>query len=664
MNAWRIKDMPMRDSTILHCTVVFIAAMAVYLWSMPRTVVINDDDGFFIIAAYLNVYAHPPGYPLYSLLGYLATLVPLGSVAFRVHVLTAVFGSLACSMQWLLARTVLGNKRLAWLASLGLAFSAVFWERSTLAKVYSLNTLLFLAIFLLVQRYAATGRTRLLCWSAFFYGLSLSNHWPLLLLSSPALLLLLWPVREKFVRDIRYALPCLLAGLIPYIWMVYRSFAVPELNFDGPFNTWPGFWEFISRTHYEHMDINPGAGWTDRMHFILYTLQLTFTQYGYLGGLFILPGFILQWRVWPRHLCLALLLGYLGSTLALVFLLKFDFDYYHRLIFQVYPHIPFALSGLWLALGCGSFIAWLTRRFTGVRPGLLACALIGLILTGEFAQNAPANYRAHDRYAEDYARAVLETLPHGAILYANANTINGPVGYLTKVLGVRPDVDLYSGHNMEVDGRFERLYKHNATETRKLVDDFLRGTSRPVFYTNDFPHSCKADDYGLYFYVDDSDCHGQQHIYLRKPIITYFRRLLLQPVPRDPWERMHALLLRADYCRLLVNSLPAGDVSKSIESNDELALTCSHYHGLLLLIENLSGREQPDWVFLESLFARAETLSMDEAFTKADGARLDYLKGEMWAGRQDRQQAEAAYRRAWDAWRSPENPALVHLNLP
>jgi 4-amino-4-deoxy-L-arabinose transferase and related glycosyltransferases of PMT family len=655
------RKLPAAASDCPHAMAVFLLALAVYLWSMPHTVVIDDDDGYFITAAFLNVYAHPPGYPLYCLLGKLATMFPLGSIAYRVHALSALCGALACSVLWCLTRYLVDNQWLAWLSSLGLAFSSVFWSSSIVAEVYSLNILLFLVISLLLLRYAATDRISLLCWSAFIYGLSLSNHWPLLLLSSPALLMLLWPVRGRFVRDMIYALPCMLLGLTPYVWMVLRSHAVPELNFDGPFHTWAELWTFLSRSYYADLDVNPGAGWTDRIQFLWYSLQLTLTQYGYIGGLFILVGFLMQWRAWPRHIGMALLFGYLGSTLFLILLLRFDYDYYHQAIFKVYPHIAFAICSFWLALGCGSAIEWLANRIVGVRIGLITCLSVVLILATEFAWNAPENYRAGNSHAEDYARALMESLPKGAILYANAGTINGPAGYLQKVLGERPDIILYTGHNLLIDGRLHRLYKQDAVGVNQLVARLLESESRPVYYTNDFPHSCAADDYGLYFHVSGKHCDRARHTVLHPQIIHYFGSLLTLPVSTEPWERMHTLLLYADYCRLLLNYNTTSAIRAGLQQGDnDIALSCGRYHGALTAIAILLDRPEQDWGLIDQLLERAEE-GRHEALTREESSRIDYLRGEMWRQRQNHGKAEISYRKALHIWDHPRNPARKRL---
>ena len=66
--------------------VIFIIAalLPVYLLTMPDTVGSADTFEFQVVIPQLGI-AHPTGYPLYLLLGRLFTLLPLGSVAWRVN---------------------------------------------------------------------------------------------------------------------------------------------------------------------------------------------------------------------------------------------------------------------------------------------------------------------------------------------------------------------------------------------------------------------------------------------------------------------------------------------------------------------------------------------------------------------------------------------------
>ena len=95
----RIPSQTYSDRKFPHILTVVLVMLSVYLWSAPRTVVL-EDDGFFILAAYFNGIAHPPGYPLYTVLGHFMTWLPFGSVAYRVHALSALFGALGCGVLW------------------------------------------------------------------------------------------------------------------------------------------------------------------------------------------------------------------------------------------------------------------------------------------------------------------------------------------------------------------------------------------------------------------------------------------------------------------------------------------------------------------------------------------------------------------------------------
>ncbi|MFL6570943.1 MAG: DUF2723 domain-containing protein, partial [Burkholderiales bacterium] len=194
----------------VHAGLVAAALFALYAATAPRTVAL-EDDGLFILASYYLGGAHPPGYPLFVLIGKLFTLLPIGSVAYRVHLASAFFGAVSCGILWLCARALLGHRVPAYLAAFGFGVSPVFWSQSIIAEVYTLNTFFFLTLTLLALRAcpphaeapapaAPAAGDRLMPWIAFLYGLSLSNHWPLMGLVTPALAVLLWPRRLEILR--------------------------------------------------------------------------------------------------------------------------------------------------------------------------------------------------------------------------------------------------------------------------------------------------------------------------------------------------------------------------------------------------------------------------------------------------------------------------------
>src|SRR6185295_11010858 len=89
---------------------------------------------------------HPPGYPLFTLIGHLFSLLPFGSVAYRVHLASALFGALSGAALWLCVRALVGARLPAYLAALALGLSPVFWSQSIVAEVYTLNTFFLLVL--------------------------------------------------------------------------------------------------------------------------------------------------------------------------------------------------------------------------------------------------------------------------------------------------------------------------------------------------------------------------------------------------------------------------------------------------------------------------------------------------------------------------------------
>ena len=77
--------------------ILFLIALFVNL-VYTTSQVTGEDSGELIIAAYTLGIPHPPGYPLWSMLGYLFTYVPFGSIAWRVHLLSKVFAALSLVM--------------------------------------------------------------------------------------------------------------------------------------------------------------------------------------------------------------------------------------------------------------------------------------------------------------------------------------------------------------------------------------------------------------------------------------------------------------------------------------------------------------------------------------------------------------------------------------
>jgi len=190
---------------------VFAAAFAAFLGCLYPAIAPRDSADLAATALTLGV-AHPPGYPLFSVLGHAwLTAFPLGNTAYRLNLLSALAGAAAAAALFALARRragILGGLTAAALWSL----SAPLWKFSLLAESYSLQAL-FAAVLLLLaegddESVFVRART-----SGFILGLGLVNHQSLLFIVPG----LLWLWRAEAARSRVSAARLLTAAGLPLL---------------------------------------------------------------------------------------------------------------------------------------------------------------------------------------------------------------------------------------------------------------------------------------------------------------------------------------------------------------------------------------------------------------------------------------------------------------
>lgn len=182
-----------------------LVAFAGYWYTLAPSVTLEDSGGFLTAAHNLGV-PHPPGYPVWTVLSWVwQSIIPFGSVAWRVNLLSAFLGALAVGCAALLIsksgrvmasrcgflqriqdgnavpRIILASSVSA---ALLLAFSPVLWSQSVITEVYTLNAFFLMATLVLLYRWSfETERRGRLYLAAFLWGVSLTNHQTLVLLT-------------------------------------------------------------------------------------------------------------------------------------------------------------------------------------------------------------------------------------------------------------------------------------------------------------------------------------------------------------------------------------------------------------------------------------------------------------------------------------------------
>lgn len=643
---------------------VFLASLVVYLATAPRGVAL-EDDGFFILAAYFNGLAHPPGYPLHTLLGHLFVQLPFGSVAWRVHALSGLFGALSCALLWSIARRLLKDDLAARVAALGYAFSAVFWSQAIIAEVYTLNTFFFFLLLLLVLEMAESepqAFRRRLRIAALVYGLSLSNHWPLMLLSTPALLWPLVPRWRELIRAVPALLPWVLLGLTPYLWMFYRSQA-PGLPFafHGSIENLEMLWAYVSRRIYASVDVSPAAGWADRLWFIGQTALDLARQFTWVGVPFMAIGLLAQFRRFTLPILAMVWTAFLASTLVLLLLLRFDADRLHWLVFRVYPLVAYGMAALWLGLGFREVIRRLETlpalsSLRRVLPSLLAA----LLILAPFLVNSRLNDRSQYTWGESYARMVLESVEPKAILFVEGDAMAGSVAYLNLVEGVRPDVTLFHPHGMLFSSRIFHPNSTSLDQQSRLYADFIQSTERPIYYPVSLGLALGLEDKGFLFHIRTDLSPNNSLISLDEPMLERIRRLVeLESHLTDPWSLMEsrwALSRLVSLMDQVTLDTPDPRLREHLQPLVEQA-TEDSYLAHLVRADNRLARGDPRRITeIEAHLRAAEPLA-DQAFLRTDQATLPISWGFLARLQGDEVAAQRWFQKALMVWNHPDNPA-------
>ena len=208
----------------------------------------GDSAEFQYLGQVLGI-SHPTGYPLYVLLSRVWTaVIPFGTLAFRVNLLSLACGILSCVFLAGIGRRMhLRGKAVA--AALGLlSATPTWWRLCTVAEVYALHALFMSATLFYFISWYHSDRDRDFRLGVLIYGLSFAHHLTSLLLL-PALLVLVhrtgW---RKALRlpNLVWSLLCVVLGASLYAYLWIRS-ADPSLPVAYVrIQDWSGFWAYVT----------------------------------------------------------------------------------------------------------------------------------------------------------------------------------------------------------------------------------------------------------------------------------------------------------------------------------------------------------------------------------------------------------------------------------
>jgi len=410
---------------ILAALAAFVAFL-VYLSTLcPTTNFI--DSGELSTDAYTLGIAHPTGYPLFTLIGWIFAHLPLGlRVVYQLNMMAAFFCALALFVFFkflvFFVRLVAdrGNAREqshqwtlyvpAMAGTLLLGFSETFWSQATAIEVYSLHCffvalllLLFLRAILQGSRTERGERIDLRGWYlfAFILGLAFTNHMTTVLLA-PAFLFLYFSTfrfsNASWKRLARMSIPFLL-GFSVYLYLLIRASEHPTMNWGNPENLERFLWHFSGKQYRVWIF----ASTESAMKQLQYFIDTLLPEFAYVPVIFAAVGL---WFLLTRNRKLAAftLLLFLGCILYSINYDIHDIDSYFLLAY-------FTVT-IWCSLGIRYIM--MSLRDGRVR---FVFSVSTLLLVGVVAY---FNYSRLDEsktfLVEDYTRDMFNSIDRNGIV--------------------------------------------------------------------------------------------------------------------------------------------------------------------------------------------------------------------------------------------------------
>ncbi|MEW6556709.1 MAG: DUF2723 domain-containing protein [Elusimicrobiota bacterium] len=495
---------------------LILTIFGIFTYTAFPSVAVYRDAGEMASVCYTFGIAHPPGYPLYVLLGKIFTvIIPFGNIAYRINLMSTFFGALTCSIVYLIVRDkgtwdsetegrrdAKNSVHLSLCASvvaLSLAFSKIFWSVSLVAEMYTVNTFFITIIIYTMTKIRDTSyllsHISYLNLSAFLFGLAMGNRIDIVLIAPGILYLIIRDggTRDRGTekrRDAKNSVPlslcasvaAFLLGFSIYLFLPVRSKTQPVLDWNKPDNVQALVNTITRKTHGKTLDlISTRYSISDVLSSeINVYLKRTYKLFTVAGIPFMFLGFLDLYKK-NRNFLLSTSLIYFIAGPVFIAIAKMPPNPHALAIME--PH--YLISDLMLTIWFGYGIYYISAKFQKFIL-LFLIIPISLFVLNYRAQNMRFNFVAYD-----FARNVFRSLPENSIIISREDIQVFSQWYLQFVEKKRADIAVIAKGLAGSLWFQETLKKYKNTTVISLANPetftqfYAMNKNRNIYFTND-----------------------------------------------------------------------------------------------------------------------------------------------------------------------------------
>lgn len=416
--------------------VTALFCLAIYTLTLCPSVP-GGDGAELITASYTLAVAHPPGYPLYTLLGKLFTYIPHGSIAWRVNLFSAVCDSAAAAFVFLIVVRITKKNAAGFLSAALFAFSPLIWRYAVIAEVFALNNLFVAVLFYLALCFWEERKMGLVYVGALVLGLGLSNHHTLIFYAGPLTLWVFWIARKELwnPRRVFILLTLFFIGLVPYVYLVVAG-SQHRLGSWGETETLRGFLHHFLRKDYSAIEVGSVRFGSE---LALYGTNVV-GEFLYIGPILAVVGLFCHVR---RKGMGGFVLFSFGTFIFYIVAFNsmanfpIEKDLWQEILSRFWQQANVLIS-VWIGLGVAELISWIPNDR---RIFILASQTLVMILAGlQVGLNYKKEDQSRNRLFQEFGMAVLQNLPKDSMVITRGDVWVNTIRYLQLCENVRPDV--------------------------------------------------------------------------------------------------------------------------------------------------------------------------------------------------------------------------------